>query len=205
MSYNLRFGCNEGRKAYNVIKEYRVAVGGHRALKKMAWAGIAIYAIVQLNAADLEPGSGPVEDEVEYMRRIISDEGDGENDDVRMVPRLRIDIDDDDEEDDPRTHIGEHFDRIFEFVSRHQPYSDAVVLFQCWAGVSRSATACCAYLMRDFRLTVDRALLPILRERSVDPNPWFRRQLQTWEGELLKRFAERKRKTEAQRGHGGGK
>lgn len=186
-------------ETYTVIDEYRVAIGGHKADKDMAWDGVPVYAIVSLNAGFIE-GKLFWEDVVEYRKRIVkkvccNGEEEEEEEDmngIKMVPRLNIPIDDYDDENDPFTCIGDHFDRIVEFIDKYQSYNDSVVLFECYAGVSRSPTACCAYIMKDFRLTVDEALCSIMAERDVNPNPWFLKQLDNWEKELKRRFAEKK-------------
>jgi dual specificity phosphatase 12 len=68
--------------------------------------------------------------------------------------------------------------------SHENPSSEHVVgnvLVHCDQGVSRSATAVVAYLMRKHHATLSDALTMVQKKRKVKPNPNFMDQLQVWE------------------------
>lgn len=80
-------------------------------------------------------------------------------------------------DDVPSAPINLIFDRTYQimqdYISRGQ-----TVLIHCTAGISRSATIVCMYLMRTYGLTMPQALKYIQKKRSVaNPNPGFRNQL----------------------------
>ena len=60
----------------------------------------------------------------------------------------------------------------------------AVVLVNCWAGVSRSAALVIAYLMAHQGMALDQALLQVKTARNIKPNRGFLIQLVRFEREL---------------------
>lgn len=202
MAYLCRFGWNKPLNAYDIIPEYGVAIGGYKAVAQLEKDGIEIDAIVMLYAEEIGD-RGRVEDLLDVEINVeeekeeeeeedCEEEDDWKDDDcaycrgIKMmsIPMLRINIYDDEDEDDYHTHIGKHFDYINDFVAENVTYPRQIVLFQCASGVSRSSTACCAYLMKTYRLSFDDALCAICIKRDVDPNPWFRAQLRKYEATL---------------------
>jgi predicted protein tyrosine phosphatase len=66
-------------------------------------------------------------------------------------------------------------------------------LVHCFAGVSRSATIVIAYLMVEYGMTLNDALIHVRKQRYfINPNDGFRRQLQTFQRELNLKRAEGK-------------
>jgi len=75
----------------------------------------------------------------------------------------------------------EHFDACFEFIDAAIASGDGV-LIHCLAGVSRSASIACAYLMRKLMIDASTALETIQETRpQVRPNPGFWQQLLYYE------------------------
>ncbi|CAG8610170.1 3945_t:CDS:2 [Ambispora gerdemannii] len=78
--------------------------------------------------------------------------------------------------------ILEHFDSCHQFIEEALSDERNNVLIHCQAGVSRSASALTAYLMKAQRIQYDKALTLIISKRSfVCPNLGFRYQLQLYE------------------------
>jgi len=77
------------------------------------------------------------------------------------------------------------FARICDFIQarlRNKAASDmSNVLVHCDKGVSRSATAMVAYLMRTHGWSADMALAHVQEKRRIKPNENFKEQLQVWE------------------------
>ena len=66
-------------------------------------------------------------------------------------------------------------------VSNTQSFIIPGVLVHCDRGMSRSATALIAYLMRTHRLCFSDALASVKEKRHIKPNQNFKEQLQVWE------------------------
>jgi protein tyrosine phosphatase (PTP) superfamily phosphohydrolase (DUF442 family) len=72
--------------------------------------------------------------------------------------------------------IFRHFDLAGSFIKRNVDGKKRV-LIHCQAGISRSATICCAYLIREFGMSNDQAVAYVRGRRIVSPNPGFMKAL----------------------------
>ena len=71
---------------------------------------------------------------------------------------------------------------ICNFIDKYRlGHPDKGVLVHCDVGVSRSATAMVAYLMRTHRWSFKDALAYVEARRRIRPNENFKEQLQVWE------------------------
>jgi len=83
--------------------------------------------------------------------------------------------------DNCTTNIADYFDEIVTFIE-----SNKCVLVHCYAGISRSATAVLAYLMKTRHMQLDMALTFLQSKRHVIcPNFSFMGQLKSYENQLL--------------------
>jgi len=88
-------------------------------------------------------------------------------------------------DDAPDQTLVPFFDSVYEYIEKIVK-EDRRVLIHCFAGLSRSVTFVCAYLMRKRRIPFKTALLLVKRARpAVNPNLGFRRQLIDFEETLL--------------------
>lgn len=63
--------------------------------------------------------------------------------------------------------------------------ADSRVLIHCMAGISRSVSICCYYMMKQYGMTYDRAIEIIKNSRSIaNPNESFRSQLLKYSNSL---------------------
>ncbi|CAG8598185.1 6649_t:CDS:2 [Ambispora leptoticha] len=84
--------------------------------------------------------------------------------------------------DSPNENILEHFDSCHQFIEKALSDERSNVLIHCQAGISRSASALTAYLMKSQKMQYDKALTLVMSKRSfVCPNLGFRYQLQLYE------------------------
>ena len=60
-------------------------------------------------------------------------------------------------EDQPMQDLKQHFERAIEFIEEALSKEEGVVLVHCTAGISRSGTIVCAYLMWKNKWTFDQA------------------------------------------------
>jgi len=87
-----------------------------------------------------------------------------------------------------------YFDQICDFMDKMLDYNlqdptkeplsmlkKPAVLVHCEKGVSRSASAVIAYVMRNTKKGVDEVLAEVQRHRRVRPSPNFMEQLKVWE------------------------
>jgi hypothetical protein len=75
------------------------------------------------------------------------------------------------------------FNEICGFLKQHE---NERVLVHCQAGISRSATACLAYLMKEKNMTLDSSFVELKKRRDiVCPNFSFLGQLKCWEQEIM--------------------
>ena len=96
-------------------------------------------------------------------------------------PWLYIPLDDSPEQD-----ISQHFLKVILFIHKAREQGQCV-LVHCAAGVSRSATLVCAYLMWEHQWSRKQAMEHLTKHRKiVDPNDGFMNQLQTFEQYLAK-------------------
>lgn len=94
---------------------------------------------------------------------------------TRGYTTLRIDIDDVEDEN-----IMQYFDQTNKFISEAIS-SGGIVFVHCMAGVSRSTTAVCAYLMKQNFWSASEALEFVKSKRSVaNPNESFYKQLEVY-------------------------
>eukprot|EP01098_Paradermamoeba_levis_P016022 TRINITY_DN8426_c0_g1_i1.p1 TRINITY_DN8426_c0_g1~~TRINITY_DN8426_c0_g1_i1.p1 ORF type:complete len:169 (+),score=42.74 TRINITY_DN8426_c0_g1_i1:61-507(+) len=96
------------------------------------------------------------------------------------IKRLLIDLDDKETEN-----IKKHFNETHDYI--HGAVTNGgVVLIHCAAGISRSSTILCAYLMKSRRIRFQEALDEVRRVRPiVCPNYGFQNQLLQFEQELF--------------------
>ena len=88
--------------------------------------------------------------------------------------------------DHPKENLYQYFDVMCDFI--RQGSKEGGVLVHCYAGLSRSTTAVCAYLMRDGFMTLAEALKLCRDKRpNSNPNEGFYNQLNQWELELKSR------------------
>ena len=73
-----------------------------------------------------------------------------------------------------------HFENGIEFIDRHRKYTS--VLVHCFAGVSRSASICVAYLMKIKKWNLEKALWHLKKCRKIiNPNVGFIKKLAFYE------------------------
>jgi protein-tyrosine phosphatase len=88
-------------------------------------------------------------------------------------------------EDVEEQNLAKYFDQSHHFI-RHHISKGHQVLVHCQAGVSRSATMCIAYLMKEMGLTFLQAYACVKEVRPIiSPNYGFVAQLLKYEKELL--------------------
>jgi len=95
---------------------------------------------------------------------------------IRLAAREHVNL-----PDVPTADLSVHFPRIVRFISsaRHNGHS---VYVHCAAGISRSSTSICAYLMAHLNLPFEQTLQFLSQRRpAVCPNDGFQRQLRRYE------------------------
>jgi len=86
--------------------------------------------------------------------------------------------------DNSEQDLKSRFDEICNFLKRHE--MEGNVLVHCQAGISRSATACLAYLMKEKNMSLDTSFVALKKRREiVCPNFSFLGQLKSWEREIM--------------------
>eukprot|EP01097_Dermamoeba_algensis_P005627 TRINITY_DN3573_c0_g1_i1.p1 TRINITY_DN3573_c0_g1~~TRINITY_DN3573_c0_g1_i1.p1 ORF type:complete len:173 (-),score=28.36 TRINITY_DN3573_c0_g1_i1:135-587(-) len=81
--------------------------------------------------------------------------------------------------------IKQHFDHSIAFIDEGVS-QNGKVLIHCAAGISRSSTILCAYLMKSRRMRFNEALSRVRTARSIcTPNSGFQRQLLQFEAEIF--------------------
>eukprot|EP01062_Namystynia_karyoxenos_P060436 TRINITY_DN5201_c0_g1_i3.p1 TRINITY_DN5201_c0_g1~~TRINITY_DN5201_c0_g1_i3.p1 ORF type:complete len:1118 (+),score=372.55 TRINITY_DN5201_c0_g1_i3:147-3500(+) len=95
------------------------------------------------------------------------------------VEQLALNVD-----DSPDQTLVPFFEQVTDYINS-MAKQDRRVLVHCFAGLSRSVTFVCAYLMKQRRMTFKNALLLVKRARpAVNPNQGFRKQLIDYEYKL---------------------
>lgn len=81
----------------------------------------------------------------------------------------------------------QYFERVSDFIDRHIKKEEGKVLVHCFAGISRSATICIAYLMCKHHLSLVAAYMVVRSARSqILPNKGFMKQLVKFESSIKK-------------------
>lgn len=94
--------------------------------------------------------------------------------------------------DEPESNIRQHFDLACDFIKNHLD-AGRQVLVHCQAGVSRSASICIAYLMREHYLSFYQAYAAVKEARpKISPNYGFLDQLLKYDKELQTEQKKRK-------------
>merc|ERR1712004_733549 len=85
--------------------------------------------------------------------------------------------------DNSEMNLKSKFEFICDFLKKHE---NERVLVHCQAGISRSATACLAYLMKEKNMSLDSSFVELKKRREiVCPNFSFLGQLKCWEREIM--------------------
>lgn len=93
---------------------------------------------------------------------------------------LRISINDDELSD-----IKQHFEKAFEFIE-NCINNNGKILIHCAAGISRSSTITCSYLIKKNKITYKEALEIVRNGRKIStPNSGFEKQLLLWQKDCL--------------------
>lgn len=93
---------------------------------------------------------------------------------------LRISINDDELSD-----IKQHFEKAFEFID-NCINNNGKILIHCAAGISRSSTITCSYLMKKNKITYKESLEIVRKGRKIStPNSGFEKQLLIWQQDCL--------------------
>mmetsp|Transcript_10153 Transcript_10153/g.11069 ORF Transcript_10153/g.11069 Transcript_10153/m.11069 type:complete len:167 (+) Transcript_10153:27-527(+) len=96
-----------------------------------------------------------------------------------LVKYFTLDVKDDEEEN-----LGQYFPVIVDFIDRAME-ENGTVLVHCRAGVSRSSTSVCAYLMHEKGMSRQEAFKFVKQRHSnAKPNASFWKQLETYELKL---------------------
>ncbi|ESN93831.1 hypothetical protein HELRODRAFT_88016, partial [Helobdella robusta] len=90
--------------------------------------------------------------------------------------------------DDDHVDLLIHWESTYKFISKARDHN-CRVLVHCKMGVSRSASTVIAYVMKERNMSAAEATKFVRSRRScIQPNPGFKRQLETYEGILDARF-----------------
>eukprot|EP00403_Amphidinium_massartii_P008132 CAMPEP_0178421560 /NCGR_PEP_ID=MMETSP0689_2-20121128/26709_1 /TAXON_ID=160604 /ORGANISM="Amphidinium massartii, Strain CS-259" /LENGTH=292 /DNA_ID=CAMNT_0020043073 /DNA_START=50 /DNA_END=925 /DNA_ORIENTATION=- len=100
------------------------------------------------------------------------------SDRIRLTGREHINV-----PDVPVADLRRHFAKVVRFIARSRHDSGGTVYVHCAAGISRSTTCLCAYLMVHLGLSFQQVLAFVTsRRKTVCPNDGFQRQLKSFEG-----------------------
>jgi len=85
--------------------------------------------------------------------------------------------------DNSEQDLKSQFEFICDFLKQHE---NERVLVHCQAGISRSATACLAFLIKEKNMSLDSSFVELKKRRDiVCPNFSFLGQLKCWEREIM--------------------
>lgn len=109
------------------------------------------------------------------------------SDKIKFVARHHVNL-----PDMPSSDLGQHFSTVVNFIANCRHAEQGIIYVHCAAGISRSTTCVCAYLMTHLDLTFPEALAFVTtRRRAACPNDGFTRQLRAFEkSELRKTLAQ---------------
>jgi hypothetical protein len=79
--------------------------------------------------------------------------------------------------------LGDYFPKICQFLKTANERNERV-LVHCQAGISRSATACLAFMMKEFNQSLESSFEQLRKQRDVCPNFSFLGQLKVWEKQI---------------------
>ena len=86
----------------------------------------------------------------------------------------------------PWENLGRYFMEAAVFIKQAIDKGNKVFV-HCWAGISRSTSCICAYLMMEYHMTLTSALNLCRQGRSIiNPNPGFIQQLMEFQLKLKK-------------------
>ncbi|XP_041350315.1 uncharacterized protein LOC121369354 isoform X2 [Gigantopelta aegis] len=86
--------------------------------------------------------------------------------------------------DEPESELLKHWEKTYKYINKARKHGSKV-LVHCKMGISRSASTVIAYLMKENRWSLEKALEFVQEKRGViNPNSGFREQLTTYEGML---------------------
>jgi len=95
---------------------------------------------------------------------------------IPLSGRLHINL-----PDMPSARLGPHFRKIVLFIAEGRHVERRNTYVHCQAGISRSTTSLCAYLMTHLNITFEQSLVFLSsRRRAVCPNDGFRQQLKVF-------------------------
>lgn len=101
---------------------------------------------------------------------------------IKLAGREHINV-----PDTPQSDLGSHFSTIVRFIASGRHLQHRCVYVHCAAGISRSTTSLCAYLMTHLDLTFSLALAFVsTRRKAVCPNEGFCQQLRKFEASSLR-------------------
>ncbi len=82
----------------------------------------------------------------------------------------------------PNNNLIKHFDHCFELIDKEINENNGKVLVHCYAGISRSATIVCGYVMKKYKLIANEAIIRVKTKRSkTNPNKGFVKQLKLYQ------------------------
>jgi len=79
--------------------------------------------------------------------------------------------------------LGEKFPEICQILKEANEGNERI-LVHCQAGISRSATACLAFMMKEFNQSLESSFEQLRKQRDVCPNFSFLGQLKVWEKQI---------------------
>eukprot|EP01132_Coremiostelium_polycephalum_P010970 gene10970-13440_t len=100
--------------------------------------------------------------------------------------------------DAPTVNLSQYFEKTFKFIEEGR--EEGAVLVHCFAGMSRSASICIAYMMKKLNISYEDAHGLLLERRPIIyPNSGFVYQLKKYEQELLEAKLKSEKKEKKQK------